>query len=127
SFSDLGDGGFVNQAGFDITNWNTYAIRWLPDRVQWLINGTQVREELQTVDGHPSEVRLNIWAPDPGFNSAYNASLQPTDATGNMEYELEIDYVKVSSTAVVPIPAALWLFASGLLGLLGTARRHRKV
>ena len=127
SFADLGDAGFATQAGFDITNWNTYAINWLPDRVQWLINGTQVREVLQTVDGHPSEVRLNIWAPDPGFNAAYNSSLQPTDAAGNMEYELEIDYVQVSSTAVVPVPAALWLFASGLLGLVGTARRHRKV
>lgn len=28
-----------------------------------------------------------------------------------------------SSAAVVPVPAALWLFASGLLGLVGTARR----
>ena len=26
---------------------------------------------------------------------------------------------------VVPVPAALWLFGSGLLGLLGVARRHR--
>ena len=126
SFTDRGDAGFVTQAGFNITNWNTYAIHWLPDRVQWSINGMQVREELQAVGGHPSEVRLNIWAPDPGFNDAYSNSLQPTDAAGNLEYELEIDYVQVSSTAVVPVPTALWLFASGLLGLVGAASRHRK-
>jgi len=127
SFADQGDAGFATQPGFNITNWNTYAIHWLPDRVQWSINGIQVREELQTVDGHPSEVRLNIWAPDPGFNVAHNADLQPTDAVGNMEYELEIDYVQVSSAAVVPVPAALWLFTSGLLALAGAARRQGKV
>jgi hypothetical protein len=26
---------------------------------------------------------------------------------------------------VVPIPAAVWLFASGLIGLVGIARRRR--
>lgn len=30
-------------------------------------------------------------------------------------------------TAVVPVPAALWLFASGLLGLIGTARAGRSL
>jgi len=29
-------------------------------------------------------------------------------------------------TAVVPVPAAAWLFGSGLLGLLGVARRRKK-
>ena len=31
------------------------------------------------------------------------------------------------SPAVVPIPAAAWLFGSGLLGLIGMARRKKKV
>ena len=31
----------------------------------------------------------------------------------------------VIDTAVVPIPAAVWLFGSGLLGLIGVARRKR--
>lgn len=30
------------------------------------------------------------------------------------------------SAAVVPVPAAVWLFGSGLLGLAGIARRHRR-
>ena len=30
------------------------------------------------------------------------------------------------NTTVVPIPAAAWLFGSGLLGLVGVARRRRK-
>ena len=31
----------------------------------------------------------------------------------------------VGTTAVVPVPAAVWLFGSGLLGLVGVARRQR--
>ncbi len=31
-----------------------------------------------------------------------------------------------SAVAVVPVPAAVWLFASGLLGLVGVARQRRR-
>jgi len=31
----------------------------------------------------------------------------------------------VQSLAAVPIPAAVWLFGSGLLGLIGMARRKK--
>lgn len=30
-----------------------------------------------------------------------------------------------SSTTAVPVPAAVWLFGSGLIGLLGVAKRKR--
>lgn len=32
--------------------------------------------------------------------------------------------VAVSTVSAVPIPAAVWLFGSGLIGLVGVARRH---
>jgi len=35
----------------------------------------------------------------------------------------ELDNVSVSSPAAVPIPAAFWLFGSGLIGLLGFLRK----
>ena len=123
-FSGPGDSAFVMIPGYDMTNWNTYEIRWLPDRIQWFLNGMQVRELVSTVAGHPSEVRLNIWAPNAFFSDAFNAALQPTSsAADNQQYQLEIDYVRVSA---VPLPAAFWLFGSGLLGLIGIAR-HKKV
>ncbi|MBI5783055.1 MAG: VPLPA-CTERM sorting domain-containing protein, partial [Gammaproteobacteria bacterium] len=31
--------------------------------------------------------------------------------------------VRPGDVAVVPVPAAVWLFGSGLLGLIGVARR----
>lgn len=45
--------------------------------------------------------------PFAGFNANFNANLSPTP------------------DAVVPIPAAAWLFGSGLLGLAGVARRKK--
>ena len=116
-----GNAAFAGLAGFDMTQWNTYEILWLPDRIQWLLNGTQLREQIITVDGNPSEVRLNIWAPDEGFASAYNAALQPTNLSGNQQYRLEIDYVQV---AAVPLPPALLLFPSALMLLAWVGRRR---
>jgi hypothetical protein len=46
-------------------------------------------------------------APFAGFNANFNANLTPTP------------------DPVVPIPAAAWLFGSGLLGLVGIARRKK--
>jgi hypothetical protein len=41
-----------------------------------------------------------------------------TDAT-------RLNYLFSPTDAVVPVPAAVWLFGSGLLGLVGVARRRR--
>ncbi len=39
-------------------------------------------------------------------------------------YDVGIDYVQVKDASVVPVPAAVWLFGSGLLGLIGVGRRR---
>ena len=121
AINDPGDSAFAGLPGFDMTEWNTYEILWLPDRIQWLLNGTQLREQMITVANNPSEVRLNIWAPNDGFSAAYNSTLQPTDFTGNQQYRLEIDYVQVTS---VPLPPALLLFPSALMLLAWIGRRR---
>lgn len=46
--------------------------------------------------------------PFAGFNANFNANMSSTPDT------------------VVPVPAAVWLFGSGLLGLVGIARRKKK-
>jgi len=117
-----GDAVFALIPGFDMTDWNTYEIRWLPDRIQWLLNGIQVRELIAATANNPSEVRLNFWAPASSFGPAYDVNLQPaTSAGANQQYELEIDYVQVTS---VPLPPAILLFSSAL-ALLGWAGRWR--
>ena len=65
---------------------------------------------------------------------AYEASLIYTSgslmgslSSGRIEgiYDADLDKVsaKVGEVAVVPVPAAAWLFGSGLIGLVGIARR----
>ena len=40
---------------------------------------------------------------------------------------LYLDNVRVSPATVVPAPAAVWLFGSGLIGLVGIARRKERI
>ena len=43
--------------------------------------------------------------------------------TRGIAYTADIEFNNV--TSVVPVPAAVWLFGSGLLGLMGIARKRR--
>ena len=43
-----------------------------------------------------------------------------TDLFGSVTYTIQVE-----SLAAVPVPAAVWLFGSGLLGLVGMARRKK--
>ena len=49
--------------------------------------------------------------------------IEEADAAGNTQF-LALGKL-TTSMAVVPVPAAVWLFGSGLLGLIGIARRKR--
>ena len=46
-------------------------------------------------------------------------------ATGNNGSGVFYDNLSFAQVAPVPVPAAVWLFGSGLLGLLGVARRRK--
>lgn len=50
---------------------------------------------------------------------SYLLKLIPPGNAGAIEYELTIN------VSAVPIPAAVWLFGSGLLGLVGMAKRKK--
>ena len=48
------------------------------------------------------------------------------DGIGNDTAGVRIDNFSVGTTpAVIPVPAAVWLFGSGLIGLIGAARRKK--
>jgi hypothetical protein len=53
----------------------------------------------------------------------YHATVPVGDPSnfGGIQYELHLE--GFVTTAAVPVPAAVWLFGSGLLGLVGVARR----
>jgi len=52
-------------------------------------------------------IPMAVGGPFAGFNANFNATMAPTPDA-------------------VPVPAAVWLFGSGLLGLVGIARRKKK-
>jgi hypothetical protein len=128
-FSQPGDKAFATLAGLDLASFHSYTVRWLPDRVEWWIDGTRVRQELVTLPDDAMNVRLNFWAPDSFFSEAYDASLQPAaNAQDNQVYFYEVDWVEIRRVeAAVPAvgPPGLWLLALAI-ALAGTlALRHR--
>ena len=60
-------------------------------------------------------------APFPGFNA--NFDIMSMHVTGCTDTGTGTDACQV---AAVPVPAAVWLFGSGLLGLVGIARRKKR-
>lgn len=67
-----------------------------------------------SIDGYPSYV-VNVLAIG-----------RETGGTAGVSHNGTIDYLKMNITdpkPVVPIPAALWIFGSGLVGLIGLRKR----
>ncbi len=78
---------------------------------------------------------VDIWT-----NFSYDVTLNGSDAGGGFSLEFNpvcggavtcfsdvlIDNVSITAeVGAVPVPAAVWLFGSGLLGLVGVARRRK--
>jgi len=59
-----------------------------------------------------------------GFGTFSGVQLQITGADGNGGF-YDAAPSLIGTTAVVPVPAAVWLFGSGLLGLVGVVRRRK--
>lgn len=66
------------------------------------------------------------------FDSQYNdqyaiLNWDPSTLSGTFEYETSSNFVRGTLTAgPVPIPGALWLLGSGLLGLVGIRRKTKR-
>jgi beta-glucanase (GH16 family) len=109
-------------AGVNLTDWNTFRIRWLPTRTEWYVNDVLF---YQTSNAHPTAdmpIRLNFWAPGSGWTSAYDAALSPSATlAGNTSYTYDVDYVRVST---VPEPGLAGALAVGGMIGWGTSRRR---
>ena len=62
------------------------------------------------------------------FTLDYNAHVPLGDASGfgGVGYGLHLEGT-IASVSAVPVPAAVWLFGSGLVGLAGVARRKKSL
>jgi len=58
-----------------------------------------------------------------GFDS--NAIVQSALAVGDAEPSEDLGLIATGTISAVPVPAAVWLFSSGIIGLAGFARRKK--
>jgi beta-glucanase (GH16 family) len=96
----LGAGHFASTtyATGTAATWHLYEIKWLPTKVQWLIDGAVVRTNTANVPTGPMSLHLNEWVPDSGWAAAYDSTLQATTtASANKIYSMGVDYVKVQT------------------------------
>lgn len=88
----------VNVKGLDLTQFNTFTIRWLPDQTVWLVNNKVVRSSKNAVPDAPSPIRLNFWAALPAWKEAYSANYMPVDKESKSSTAVyELDYLEVRS------------------------------
>lgn len=80
---------------------------------------------LATVDGNGDGVMgipMAAGGPFAGFNISFNANLSPVPVSCLADLgSCDID------PPPIPVPGAIWLFGSGLAGLLGVARRRKAI
>ena len=86
----------VPVAGLNLARFNTFLIRWLPDRVEWLVNGRLIRTSVVAVPQREMHICLNFWAPEKSWGEAFSDSLQPAKtAAANRVSFYDVDYVEV--------------------------------
>jgi hypothetical protein len=81
----------------DLADYHDYQITWLPNEVQWSVDGQVVRTETDAVPTGPMSLYLNTYVPSSDFAAAYNPALQPVaQAARNQIYDFNIDSVIVT-------------------------------
>lgn len=104
-----------------ISQGSTKVFEWKPDGTLGTTFGGTESADPFTLNSSLSGNTLF----DPGSGSFAAA----TDNLSLGTYSLKItmaNYISADSMAAVPVPAAVWLFGSGLLGLIGIARRKKR-
>ena len=111
-----------------------------------LFYNTLGNKAFHEVDGTPNQAGWGLTNTGPltGLHSSYNWSETPlpSDLNGGLDLAWGFDFnngnqgdgvqtafayalaVHDGDIGAVPIPATIWLFGSGLLGLIGAARRR---
>jgi len=100
--SDYGDGvhhlgAFLDLPAYDWRQWNDYAMRWYPDRVEWYVNDVLIRTHSSPVPDMAQPVRASLWAGGSTWPDAFDAALAPVaDAQLNERHEWQVDYIMVT-------------------------------
>jgi hypothetical protein len=90
-------GALLAVPGFDWRQWNRYAMRWYPDRIEWYVNEQLVRMHTAPVPDQEQPARASLWAAGTTWPDAYSNLLAPV-ASGaeNERFTWDIDYIMVT-------------------------------
>ena len=84
---------------YDYANWNTYKIRWYPDRTEYYVNNNLERVERQVKPNQALSLHFNFWTPTADFGQAFSNNLPgPVSTASNPDrrtYGFDVDYVRV--------------------------------
>lgn len=93
------DGEYLDLSGqsYNWQNWNDYAMRWYPDRVEWYVNGILVLQQTAPVPDQDQPIRASLWAGGTTWPEAYSPDLViASNAAQNQRFIWQVDYILVS-------------------------------
>lgn len=112
-----------NAIGFSVITAEMPGFSLFEDDIQLSAAGTtallDVNSVQQTLSDGSLVFFLGIIDDSASFTSA---NLTTPNSSGSFFYNID----DIVTTSVVPIPGALWLFGSGLMGLIGFSKRSKK-
>ena len=88
-------------SNFDYANWNTYKVRWYPDRTEYYVNDNLERTEREVRPSGALQLHFNFWTPTSDFAQAFSGNLPgPVSSADNPDrrtYQFDVDYVRVTA------------------------------
>lgn len=138
-FGDIVDGGGVDftfdpsvlqilSISIDAGVWDFFPVTGTINNIAGTVNGIEVNAALSTITGDfivASVQFQTIGSPGTSSTLALSEFIDNPWASG-VSPITPLDFVN-GNVSVVPVPAAVWLFGSGLLALTALGRRKRQV
>lgn len=93
----------------NLTQFNTFRIKWLNNRLEWYTNGRLMRTVTGSlVPTDATRARFNFWAPGNEWGAAYSSALNPTSIPANNQsafYDVDWMVVRNARPAVTATSA----------------------
>lgn len=119
-----GDPGVAANSFMQITlsSSSGYQFLWTPNGAAGgVVGGIEHSDPFSLNRGISGTDSISASTLTPGFLGFHAV----TDGLALGNYTLNISMTQTANVSAVPVPAALWLLGSGLLGLVGVARRRK--
>ena len=118
-----GDPGVAANSFMQITlsSSSGYLFQWAPNgAADGIVGGTEHSDPFSLNRGISGTDSISATTLSPGFLGFHAV----TEGLAMGNYTLNISMTQTANVSAVPVPAAVWLLGSGLLGLVAVARRR---